>query len=215
MAMQKRKSTGVSQPGGSAQASEASRDSGVSQPADNEGSRILLVDAGWIRPQTPIHLVRDQRDPVEVDDIIETREQFNAGCIVGTDFPPWWSSESSHMRSSSVRNKGTSWHVWYDHAMWTLSGFELQDLGAGRSLRAQKRLRNRQVAILNLRYHDGTQMRVMFMKNLKGTAQQWRFTFYRRSKRFCQVVWIENVEHMPGGSLGEDNSSVRRHSYRQ
>ena len=166
MAMQKRKSTGVSQPGGSAQASEAPRDSGVSQRADNEGSRILLVDAGWIRPQIAMHLVRDQRDRVEVDDIIETREQFNAGCIVGTDFPPWWSSESSHMRSSSLRNKETSWHVWYDPAMWTLSGFELQDLGAGRSLRAQKRLRNRQVAILNLCYHDGTQMRVMLMKNL-------------------------------------------------
>ena len=31
-------------------------------------------------------------------------------------------------------------------------------------------LRNRQFAILNLRYHDGTQIRVMVMKNLKGTA---------------------------------------------
>ena len=51
------------QPGGSAQASEASRDSGVSQPADNEGSRILLVDAGWIRFQTAKHLVKDQRNP--------------------------------------------------------------------------------------------------------------------------------------------------------
>ena len=50
-AMQKRRSTGVPQSGSSAQASEAFRDSGVSQPAENEGSRILLVDAGWIRPQ--------------------------------------------------------------------------------------------------------------------------------------------------------------------
>ena len=74
------------------------------------------------------------------------------------------------MRSGSLRNKETSWHVWYDPAMWTLSGFELQDLGAGRSRRAQKRPRDRHVAILNLCYHDGTQMRVMFMKNLKGTA---------------------------------------------
>ena len=170
MAMQKRKSTGVSQPGGSAQASEASSDSGVPQPADNEGGRILLVDAGWIRPQIAMHLVRDQRDRVEVDDIIETTEQFNAGCIVGTDFPAWKPPKSSHMHSSSLRNKETSWHVWCDPAMWTLSGFELQDLGAGRSLRAQKRLRNRQVAILNLRYHDGAQMRVLFMKNLKGTT---------------------------------------------
>ena len=86
MAMQKRKSTGVSQPGGSAQASEASRDSGVSQPADNEGSRILLVDAGWIKARIAQHLVRDQRNPVEVDDIIQTTEQLNADEIVGTQY---------------------------------------------------------------------------------------------------------------------------------
>ena len=61
MAMRKRKSTGISQSAGSAQASEASRDSGVSQPADTEGARILLVDAGWIRPQIVKDLVRDQR----------------------------------------------------------------------------------------------------------------------------------------------------------
>ena len=170
MAKQKRKSTGVSQPGGSAQASEASRDSGVSQPADNEGSRILLVDAGWIRPQIVKDLVRDQRNPVQVADIIDTAEQFNAECIVGTDFPALKPPKSSHMHSLTLCNKETSWHVWYDPDMWTLSGFELQDLGAGRSLSAQLPLRNRQCAILNLRYHDGTQMRVMVMKNLKGTA---------------------------------------------
>ena len=102
MAMQKRESTGVSQSGGSAQASEASRDSGVSQPADNEGIRILLVDAGWIRPPIAKHLVKYQRNPVEVDDIIETKEQFNARCIVGIDFPASWKpSESCHMQTRS------------------------------------------------------------------------------------------------------------------
>ena len=40
MSMQKRKSTGVSQPGGSAQAREAFSDSGVSQPADNKGPQL-------------------------------------------------------------------------------------------------------------------------------------------------------------------------------
>ena len=170
MAMQKRKSTGVSQPGGSAQASEASRDSGVSQPADNEGSRILLVDAGWIRPETAKHLVKDPRDPIEVGDIIATTDIFNTRCIVGTDFPTCTPPESSHLRGCSSRNNETSWHVWYDPDMWTLLGFELRDLSAGRSLSARKSLSNRQCATLNLRYHDGTQMHVMVMKKSQGSS---------------------------------------------
>ena len=129
------------------------------------------MDAGWIRPPIAKHLVKYQRNPVEVDDIIETKEQFNARCIVGIDFPTSWKpSESCHMQTRSLCNNETSWHVWYDSDMWTLSGFELRDLGAGRSRSAHMSLRNRQCAILNLRCHDGTQMRVMVMKNLKGTA---------------------------------------------
>ena len=100
-----------------------------------------------------------------MDDIIETTEQFNAGCIVGTDFPASWKPpESSPMHTRSLCNKETSWHVWYDSDIWTLSGFELQDLGAGRSRNAHMSLRNRQCAILSLRYLDDTQMRVMVMK---------------------------------------------------
>ena len=67
-------------------------------------------------------------------------------------------------------NQKPSWHVWYDSDMWILSRFELQDLGTGRSRRAYISLHNRQCAILNLRCHDGTQMRMMAMNNLKGTA---------------------------------------------
>ena len=98
--MQKRKFCGVSKRGGSAQANEASRLSGVSQPADNEGLRILVVDAGWIRRDIVQHCVRDHRNSVGVDDIMQTTEQFNAGCIVGMDFaaskPPQSSLTSRH-----------------------------------------------------------------------------------------------------------------------
>ena len=219
MAMRKRKSTGISQSGGSAQASEASRDSGVSQPADNEGSRILLVDAGWIRPQIVKDLVRDQRNPVEVDDIIETTEQFNAGCIVGTDFPASWKPpESSPMHTRSLCNKETSWHVWYDSDIWTLSGFELQDLGAGRSRNAHMSLRNRQCAILSLRYLDGTQMRVMVMKNLKGTAaavDTLQFDFVKRQE-IMEIVFEFLYRPSTGatmvvGDLGVGLASLHNH----
>ena len=53
--MQNKNSTGVSQPSGSAQTSEASRDSGVPQPAINEGSRTLLMDATIGRSQRVAH----------------------------------------------------------------------------------------------------------------------------------------------------------------
>ena len=171
MAERKWKSTGVSQPGGSAQASEAARDSGVSQPADSEGSRILLVDAGWIRAETAKHLVGDRTKPVPMDEILETAEVFKAGCILGTDFPKNWKADkSSHKIFEVVCNENTSWHCWVDPNMWTLEGFDLQDLGAGGQIAAQPILRNRMCAILNLRYHDGTQVRVMVMKNLRGKA---------------------------------------------
>ena len=111
MAMQKRKSTGVLQPGGSAQTNEVSRDSGIPQPADNEGFRILVVDAGWIRRAIFQHCVRDHRNLVGVDDMMQTSEQFNVGCIVGTDFSALEPPHSTHMRGSSLRNSQTSWHV--------------------------------------------------------------------------------------------------------
>ena len=44
------------------------------------------------------------------------------------------------------------WYVWYVSNMLTLSGFELQDLVAGRSRSARMSLGNRQCALLNLRY---------------------------------------------------------------
>ena len=180
--MPKRKSTGVSQPSGSARRSEAfrnsevsqpeaCRDSGVPQSAVNEGSRILLVDAGWIHPAIQRHLVKDQRKPAGLDDIIETAEQFNVGCIVGIDFlASWKPPKSCHMQTSSFCNQKPSWHVWYDSDMWILSRFELQDLGTGRSRCPHISLHNRQCAILDLRRHDGTQVRMMVMKNLKGSA---------------------------------------------
>ena len=62
MAEQKRKSTGVSQPGGSAQASEPSRDSGVSLPADNESSRStdLSAEEMWTRLMRNFVLEQDR-----------------------------------------------------------------------------------------------------------------------------------------------------------
>ena len=95
--MQKRKYNDVSQPAGSAQASGASRDSGVSQsavyeaasgvsqPADNEGARILVVDAGWIKDRIAQQLVTDERPSLYVNDILETTELLNATIIVGYD----------------------------------------------------------------------------------------------------------------------------------
>ena len=216
--MQKRKFCGVSQPAGTAQASGASRDSGVSQPADNEGSRILLVDAGWINARIAKQLVRDQRIPIDVNDIIETTEQFNAGCIVGTDSPHEQPPKSCHMHGRCLRNKETSWHVWYDSDMWTLSGFELSYLGAGRSLSAQTALSNRQCAILNLRYHDGTQIRVMVMENLKGTAAAADTLQVNSVKRqeimeyVFEFLWGPSTgANMVVGDLGVGLATLRTH----
>ena len=218
MAERKRKFAGVSQPGGSAQASEASRDSGVSQPADSEGFRILLVDAGWIRPETIKHLVRDGRSPVEWDDILETAEKFKAGCIIGTDFPEWKACMSSYTHLDKIRNEDTSWHCWCDPNMWTVEDFDVQDLGTGRELSAQRCLRNRQCAILDLRYHDGTQVRVMVMKNLKGRAaavDTLQFDFVKRQE-ILDIVFEFLCPpsigvHMVVGDLGVGLASV--HNY--
>ena len=62
MAMQRRKFTGDSQPGGSAQASELSRDSGVSQPAFNESSRStdLSAEEMWTRLMRNFVLEQDR-----------------------------------------------------------------------------------------------------------------------------------------------------------
>ena len=90
------------------------------------------------------------------------------------------------MHSRCVRNKETTWHVWWDAEIWSLCGFDLTPLGVDRPLPecwgvdagasaetapcAKTTLDNRQCAILKLRYHDGTEMRVMVMKNLRGTT---------------------------------------------
>jgi len=171
--MAKRKRTSFQQFAGSVQASGASRDSSVSQPADNEGARILLVDAGWVKDRIAQQLVRDQRQPIHLNDILETTEQFNAGCIVGTDFPRQVLAVQGDfvaLNKECLRSKETTWHVWYDPDMWSVSEFELSYLGADRSPSAQEALGKRQCAILSLRYHDGTQIRLMVMKILKGTA---------------------------------------------
>ena len=183
-AKKKRKVSGVSQPADSeGTATQKRKSSGVSQPADNEGSRILLVDAGRIRDRIRQKLVNDERKPATVDEMMEIAQQFNVGCIVGTDFPTWDAPEASHMQSRSLCTEETSWHVWYDPDTWTLSGFELQDLGACHSLSAHPPLRNRHCAILNLRYHDDTRMRVMVMKKSEGKSCGGRHP----AARFCQA----------------------------
>ena len=150
---------------GSAQASDASRDSGVSQPADNEGARILVVDAGCIKAPCVLaqQFVKDERNALCVNDILETTELLNAGIIIGIDLPQETPPETCHMQSQCLRNKMTSWHVWYDMVEWTVQSFKLRYLSEDFSLAF------RQCAILDLlNRNDGTEMHVMVMKNFTG-----------------------------------------------
>ena len=178
MAKRKKKANAVLQPDrivqasepSSAASSEAYLNNGVSQPVDDEGCRILLVDAGWIPRSVPKHFHEDLRLPAEHDDIVETAQQFNARCIVGTDFKDEKPPNYLNMHRSSRRNAITSWHVWHDPDSWTLLYFELRTFSDGMANSVCMSLLGRQCAILHLRYHDGTLLRVMVVKNVQGTA---------------------------------------------
>ena len=145
-----------------------SMDSGVVQPTDIQ-VRIIFADGGWISKHIAKSLIKDDREQLETQDLLESAELFEASIIIGSNFPARLPIPSdSGIRTRLCESNGmhaTSWHVWYDSNQWTVKKFNIVPMS-----RDHPRLRGRECAMMHLCHHSGFQITVIFVKVLRGNS---------------------------------------------
>ena len=214
-ASSKRQSSDVSQPAGSASAKKNKTNSGVSQPAGK--IRILFADGGCIEAGLKKCLIKDARAELTAVEMLETAEDFETSIIIGSDFPEDYPPLDSDMTFKCSRSAAaplvqhctwwTKWHVWYNHEIWSVTSF-----------RTAPFTEHRECVMIELRHHQGYEVAIMYVKNLKGTAaavHTLQFGIFERNAAVKAVFsFLTAHRHCPAmvaGDLGVGTPTVHAH----
>ena len=142
--------------------------SGQEDAAGNPVSVESIADAGWQSKSIAKRLIKDERLPLECDDLTLAAEVFETPIIIGSNFPADSPPNDGKWACTSCKSGGyanPTWHIWYEETEWTVTEFSTVPL-----CQVHPRLRFRECAIMHLSHHRGIELIVMFVKVLRGIA---------------------------------------------